>query len=345
VIAAGGTAGHVVPAIAVADALRAEGADVRFAGGQRAEAELVPAAGYPIDTLKVEGISRTNPLKAARAAARAGLALGAAGRLLRRHRADAVLGGGGYVAGPVGLAAILRGTPLVLTEADSHLGLTNRLLAPRARKVCLAFPLDGRDGDRYLVTGRPVPPTVTDRAQARERFGIAAGETVVLVFGGSLGARSINEAAIEAYRDAPYRVLHVAGRRDFASLTAPGPHYLLRDYVTPFGSALAAADIAVARAGGSIFELAQYGLPAVLVPYPHASGDHQTANARWMERSGAATVLEDADLSPQTLRAATDAMATDPDRRATMAAASAALARPEAARVVAREVLAAARPA
>ncbi|HWM09699.1 MAG TPA: glycosyltransferase, partial [Solirubrobacteraceae bacterium] len=186
-IAAGGTAGHVVPAIAVADALRAEGAEVRFAGGERAEAELVPAAGYELDALKLEGISRTNPLKAARAAARAVGALGAAGRLLRRHRADVVLGGGGYVAGPVGLAAVLRGTPLVLTEADSHLGLTNRLLAGRARRVCLAFPIAGRDGERYKLTGRPVPPTIGDRAGAREQFGIAPDETVVLVFGGSLG--------------------------------------------------------------------------------------------------------------------------------------------------------------
>ena len=97
------------------------------------------------------------------------MALGSAARLLRRHRADAVLGGGGYVAGPVGLAAVLRGTPLVLTEADSHLGLTNRLLAARARRVCLAFPIEGRDGDRYLLTGRPVPPTITDRDQARAR--------------------------------------------------------------------------------------------------------------------------------------------------------------------------------
>ncbi len=333
----------MVPAIAVADALQAEGADVRFAGGERAEAELVPAAGYPIDALKVEGISRTNPLKAARAVVRAGLSLGAAARLLRRHRADAVLGGGGYVAGPVGLAAIVRGTPLILTEADSHLGLTNRLLAPRARRVCLAFPIDGRNGDRYMVTGRPVPPTVTDRAQAREQFGFVPGETVVLVFGGSLGARSINEAALSAFADAPYRVLHVAGRRDFASLSAPGPHYVLRDYVSPFGTALAAADLAVARAGGSVFELAQYGLPAVLVPYPHASGDHQTANARWMERNGAAAILADAELTPGALRAATDAIATDPDRRAAMAAAATALARPEAARVIAREVLAAVR--
>jgi UDP-N-acetylglucosamine--N-acetylmuramyl-(pentapeptide) pyrophosphoryl-undecaprenol N-acetylglucosamine transferase len=343
VIAAGGTAGHVVPAIVVADALRAEGADVHFAGGERAEAELVPAAGYPLDALKVEGISRTNPLKAVRAAVRAVLALGSAGRLLRRHRADAVLGGGGYVAGPVGLAAILRGTPLVLAEADSHLGLTNRLLAPRARRVCLAFPIEGRNGERYMLTGRPVPPTVSDRAAARAQFGIADGETAVLVFGGSLGARSINEAAIEAFADAPYRVLHVAGRRDFGSLTAPGSHYVLRDYVTPFGMALAAADLAVARAGGSVFELAQYGLPALLIPYPHASGNHQTANARWMERAGAAIVLADAELTPERLRAEVDALVGDHARRAGMEAASAALARPDAARAIAREILAVAR--
>jgi UDP-N-acetylglucosamine--N-acetylmuramyl-(pentapeptide) pyrophosphoryl-undecaprenol N-acetylglucosamine transferase len=339
VIAAGGTAGHVVPAIAVADALRAEGADVRFAGGERAEAELVPAAGYEIDTLNVEGISRTNPLKAARAGMKAVGALAAAGRLLRRHRADAVLGGGGYVAGPVGLAAVLRGTPLVLTEADSHLGLTNRLLAARARRVCLAFPIDGRDGDRYLVTGRPVPPTITDREGARAEFGLQPGELTVLVFGGSLGARSINEAAVRAFADAPYRILHIAGRRDYADLEAPGPHYVLRDYIVPLGTALAAADLAVSRAGGSVFELAQYGLPAVLIPYPHASGNHQTANARWMERAGAATLLPDAELTPERLRAEIDALVNDEPRRLAMAAASAKLARPHAARDVAREVL------
>jgi UDP-N-acetylglucosamine--N-acetylmuramyl-(pentapeptide) pyrophosphoryl-undecaprenol N-acetylglucosamine transferase len=343
VIAAGGTAGHVIPAIAVADALRAEGAEVRFAGGQRAEAELVPAAGYPLDTLDVEGLSRTNPFKAVRAVAKATIALAAAGRLLRRHRAHAVLGGGGYVAGPVGLAAVLRGTPLVLAEADSHLGLTNRLLAGRARRVCLSFPIEGRDGDRYLLTGRPVPPLFTDRVGARAEFGLRQGETAVLVFGGSLGARSINRAAQQAFADTPYRILHVAGRRDFAELTAPGPHYVLRDYVTPFGKALAAADLAVARAGGSVFELAQYRLPALLIPYPHASGNHQEANARWMERAGAATVLPDAELTPERLRAEVDALVEDDERRTAMAIASAALARPDAASVIARELLEAAR--
>ena len=331
-----------MPAIAVADALRAEGAEVTFVGGERAEAELVPAAGYPLDPIAAEGISRSNPLKAARALAKAVAALGTAARILSRRRPHAVLGGGGYVAGPVGLAAALRRIPLVLTEADSHLGLTNRALAPRAHRVCLAFPLEGREGERYRVTGRPVPPTVTDREGARRRLGFAPGETVVLVFGGSLGARSVNVAAVEAFAGAPYRVLHVAGRRDFAELEPPEDRYVLRDYLTPFGNALAAADLAVARAGGSVFELAQYGLPAVLVPYPHASADHQTTNARWMERAGAATVLGDADLTPRSLRAAVDAIALDPERLRAMSEASAALARPDAARDIAGEVLAAA---
>jgi UDP-N-acetylglucosamine--N-acetylmuramyl-(pentapeptide) pyrophosphoryl-undecaprenol N-acetylglucosamine transferase len=342
VIAAGGTAGHVVPAIAVADALRAEGAEVTFVGGERAEAELVPAAGYPLDRIAAEGISRSNPLKAARALLRAAGALGTARRILRERRPDAVLGGGGYVAGPVGLAAALKRIPLVLAEADSHLGLTNRALAPRARRVCLAFPLEGRDGERYRLTGRPVPPTVGDRAGARVQLGIGAEEVVVLVFGGSLGARSINLAAIDGLAGAPYRVLHVAGKRDFAELAAPDGRYILRDYLTPFGAALAAADLAVARSGGSVFELAQYGLPAVLVPYPHASADHQSTNARWMADAGAAVVVRDAELTPERLRSEVDAIALDPERLAAMSAASAALARPDAARDIAAEVLAAA---
>ena len=318
-------------------------ARVVFAGGERAEAQLVPAAGYELEPLRVEGISRSNPLKAARAVVRSAGAVGAARRVLARHGADAVLGGGGYVAGPVGLAALTKKIPVVLTEADSHLGLTNRLLAPRARRVCLAFPIQGRTGERYLVTGRPVPPTIGDRDGARAAFGIPPEATCVLIFGGSLGARSINLAAVEALADAPYHVLHVPGARDFGALRARGPHYVLREYVEPFGCALAAADLAVARAGGSVFELAQYGLPAVLIPYPHASADHQTANARWMAEAGAATILRDDELSPQRLRAEVDALLADPDRLRAMGEASHALARPDAAQVVAREVLAAAR--
>ena len=336
----------MVPALAVADALRAEGCTITFVGGERAEAQLVPAAGYELRPIRVRGLSRTNPLLAAKAALMAAGALRTARATLRELRPAAVLGAGGYVAGPVGLAAMTtRPTvPVVLSEADSHLGITNRLLAPFARRVCLAFPIDGRDGQRYRVTGRPVPPPATDRAAARERFGLRPDDTCVLVFGGSLGARSINEAAIEAFRDAPYRILHAAGERDMASLAprAPATGYDLRPFIERFGEALLASDLCVARSGGSIFEIASHGRPAILIPYPHATADHQASNARWMADAGAAVVLPDAELTPQRLRAQVDALLGDPARLAAMAESSARLARPNAAADVAAEVLRAA---
>jgi len=343
VIAAGGTAGHVVPALAVADALRAEGAQVVFIGGERAEATLVPEAGYELHAIRVEGLSRTNPLKAARGALRAGGAVGSSLRLLRSLRPHAVLGGGGYVAGTVGAAAVMRRVPLVLSEADSHLGISNRALARFARRVCLAFPIAGRASDLYLVTGRPVPPPASDRDAARRRFGLADDDTVVLVFGGSLGARSINVAAVEAFAEAPFRVLHAAGARDVSSLTAPGPHYDIRPYISEFGEALLAADLVVARSGGSVFEIAAAGRPAILIPYPHAAADHQTANAQWMERAGAAVIVPDGELGATRLAREVDALLGDRAKLAEMAAASAALARPDAAREIAGELLRAAR--
>jgi UDP-N-acetylglucosamine--N-acetylmuramyl-(pentapeptide) pyrophosphoryl-undecaprenol N-acetylglucosamine transferase len=344
-IAAGGTAGHVVPALAVADTLRADGAHVEFVGGERAEAQLVPAAGYAFHPITAAGLSRSNPLKAARSALKSTRGLARALALVRRLEPDVVMGGGGYVAGPVGLAAVLLRVPLVLTEADSHLGIANRALAPLARRVCLAFPIAGRDGRRYRVTGRPVPAPVTDRVAARAVFGFAPEETVVLVFGGSLGARTINEAAIEAFAGASFRVLHVCGERDEPGLRdrVPGPNYLLRAYVVPFGDALAAADLAVARAGGSVFELAAHGLPAILVPYPHATADHQSGNARWMADAGAAVVVPDAALTPARLASEVGTLLGDRARLAAMARASAGLARLDAAREIADEITAAAR--
>ena len=333
-----------MPALAVADALRAEGHDVVFAGGQRAEAELVPAAGYELRPLNVEGIDRRNPLKAVRAVAKAAAALVAARRMLRAERPDVVMGGGGYVAGPVGAACVLARIPLVLTEADSHLGLTNRALARFARRVCLAFPIEGRHGARYLVTGRAVPPPVTDRAGARERFGLGDDDTCVLVFGGSLGARSINEAAIDAFAGAAFHVLHACGSRDYASLRdrVPSENYDLREYITPFGDALVACDLCVARAGSSIFEIAAHGRPAILVPYPFASADHQTANAEWMRRAGAAVVVPDAELSAERLAREVGELLGDRGRLRAMGRAAAGLARADAAQVIAGQLLAAA---
>lgn len=362
-MAAGGTAGHVVPAMAVADELRASGAVVSFLGTrERIEAELVPAAGYEIDFLEVRGIDRRNPLKAARAAVLAAGAVRTARRALRGRGADVVLGGGGYVAGPAGLAAVSRRTPLVLTEADSHLGLANRLLAGRARRVCLAFPIEGREGDPYLVTGRPVPAAVlrADRDEARRRFGIAPEARCLLVMGGSQGARSINQAAIEAFAEAgsggldaefrrDFHVLHLSGRRDHADLeqrlavAAHAEDYTLIPYEPDLGDVLAACDLVLARSGGSIFEVLAAGRPAILVPYPYATADHQSANAAWMSAAGAAETIADDELSASFLAGYVTTLFADEARLGAMAAASASLAKPDAAREIADEVLAAVR--
>jgi UDP-N-acetylglucosamine--N-acetylmuramyl-(pentapeptide) pyrophosphoryl-undecaprenol N-acetylglucosamine transferase len=347
VIAAGGTAGHVVPALAVGEALRAEGAEVVFVGGDRAEAQLVPAAGFALHTIDVQGMSRSSPRRAARALSMAARALPRARALLGSLSPAAVMGAGGYVAGPVGLAALSRRIPLVLTEADSHVGLTNRVLAPFAARVCLSFPVRGRDGARYRVTGRPIPAPAGDRERARRRFGLREQDTCVLVFGGSLGARSINLAAVDALGGAPFRVLHVSGRRDYAELAglSLGDGYDLREYldVEEFADALAAADLAVARAGGSVFELAAHGLPAILVPYPHASGDHQAENARWMADAGAAVAIADEQLGAARLGTEVAGLLADRGRLAAMASAARRIARPDAASAVAAELLEAAR--
>jgi UDP-N-acetylglucosamine--N-acetylmuramyl-(pentapeptide) pyrophosphoryl-undecaprenol N-acetylglucosamine transferase len=174
---------------------------------------------------------------------------------------------------------------------------------------------------------------------------VGEGEDLVLVFGGSLGARSINEAAIDAFAGARFRVLHAAGERDFADLEAPRAGYDLRPYLPgrAFSHALLASDLVVARAGGSIFEVCAHGRPAVLVPYPHASADHQTTNARWMADAGAAVIVPDAELTGPRLAREVAALLADRGRLTAMARASAGLARPRAAAEIADEVLAAAR--
>jgi UDP-N-acetylglucosamine--N-acetylmuramyl-(pentapeptide) pyrophosphoryl-undecaprenol N-acetylglucosamine transferase len=347
-IAAGGTAGHVVPALAIADALRERGGEVLFLGGERAEAELVPAAGYPFHPLKVAGIDRRNLLEAARAVGLAFGAMATARKILKRERVDAVIGGGGYVAGPVGAAAIALRLPLVLTEADSHLGIANRALAPCARKVFLAFPIDGRGASRYEVVGRPVPRATgkADRDASRRRFGLPLDQPCLLVFGGSLGARTINLAAMEAFGGgAPCSVLHASGRRDYQELRArldelgSPEHYRLEPYVEPFADALAAADVAVARAGGSVFELAAAGVPSILVPYPHATADHQSGNAKWMADGGAAVVVPDAELDAPRLAREVGDLLSSPARLESMRAAARKLARIDAAERIADEVL------
>ena len=267
------------------------------------------------------------------------------------------MGGGGYVAGPVGLAATRMGLPLVLTEADSHLGLANRMLARRAKSVCLAFPIPGRSGPPYVVTGRPVPRAVleADPTVARRRFGIPGPADCVTVVGGSLGALSINMAAFEAYtrlsRGLPHDhvgepwVIHVAGRRDYPELRrrweqqGQPERYTLLEYEPNLGDVLAAADLVVARAGGSVMEIAAAGRPAILIPYPYATADHQTTNARWMADGGAAVVIPDKELTSVRLSQVIAELLADEDRLRSMSIAARRLSKPDAAERIAREVL------
>jgi len=341
-IAAGGTAGHVLPAIAVAEALTARGVSVSFAGSpDRIEARLVPAAGYEFDAFRVKGLPRRPGLAFVRALVLAVRAPFACVGILQKRRPDVVLGGGGYVAGPMVLAAGLARIPAALTEADAHLGLANRLAAPFARRVFLSFPVDGRGGEKYRLVGRPIPARSRplSREEGRAKFGLPADGPCVLVFGGSQGARRLNEAAVEAWGDRGPTVLHLAGERDYQALRprVTRDDYVLLSFADDFGAAVSAADLVVARAGGSVWELAAAGRPALLVPFPFATADHQTANARFFERAGGALVVLEDELD---LAAQAGALLADAERLARMGGAMARLAKPDAADVIADELVA-----
>lgn len=343
VIAAGGTAGHVRPALAVAEALRARGVTVTFAGSpDRVESQLVPEAGFELDTFAVSGLPRRIGFDLVRALWQSVRAPFACMRILGRRRPDVVLGGGGYVAGPMVLAARLRRIPAALTEADAHLGLANRLAAPFARRVFLAYETDGRTGERFRVVGRPIPAAHlgSDRAAARERFGLPQDRPVLAIFGGLAGAQALNLFAVDAFGVEGPAVLHISGARDYEMVHArvARPDYVLLSSTDHFGDALAASDLAISRAGGTVWELAAAGTPAILVPYPHATADHQTLNARHFERGAGAIVVGQSELDR--VPALVEELLADPERLSRMSDAMHALARPDAADVIADELVA-----
>jgi UDP-N-acetylglucosamine--N-acetylmuramyl-(pentapeptide) pyrophosphoryl-undecaprenol N-acetylglucosamine transferase len=332
----------VLPSLAVADALRKRGVHVTFAGTpDRIEARIVPEAGYELDTFRIAGLPRRPSPTLARALLLGARAPAACGRILRARRPDVVLGGGGYVAGPMVVAAARRRIPAAVMEADAHLGLANRLAAPFARRVFLAFPIAGRSGSKYRVTGRPIPSRSrpTSQADGRRIFGLPGVGPVLLVFGGSLGARLLNELAIDAFGSAGPVVLHLCGTRDYDELRTKitRPDYRLFAYTEEFGAALGASDLVLARAGGSVWELAAAGKPAVLVPGLFATADHQSKNAEYFQRGGGAVVVpeEEAGRAPEVVRSLLD----NPRRLGDMAAAMRRLARPDAADEIAEELI------
>jgi UDP-N-acetylglucosamine--N-acetylmuramyl-(pentapeptide) pyrophosphoryl-undecaprenol N-acetylglucosamine transferase len=336
----------VRPALAVAEALRARGVSVTFAGSRgRVESQLVPEAGFELDTFAISGFPRKIGLGLLRSAWQALRAPFACLRILSRRQPDVVLGGGGYVAGPMVLAARLRRVPAALTEADAHLGLANRLAAPLARRVFLAYGIDGRDGAKYRVVGRPIPAAHlgAEKAASRSRLGLPPDGPVLAVFGGLAGAQALNELAVESFGGRGPAVLHVSGVRDYAALRprVTREDYVLVESTEDFGAALAAADLAISRAGGTVWELAAAGTPAILVPYPFATADHQTLNARHFEKGGGAIVVDQRELAR--VPALVEELLSDPGRLARMSAAMRALAKPDAAGVIADELVALAR--
>jgi UDP-N-acetylglucosamine--N-acetylmuramyl-(pentapeptide) pyrophosphoryl-undecaprenol N-acetylglucosamine transferase len=341
-IAGGGTGGHLMPALAVAAALRRAHPEheVVLAGAERGlEARLLPGRSFPYHLLPAEPLYRRQWWKNARGLFRIPRLLGRVNRVLDEVRPGVALGTGGYAAAAVIWRAAGRRIPTALLELDAVPGLATRVLARRAKHVYLAMPeaaarLPAQRGQRVFVTGAPIePPDPGLRAGARERFGLD-GRPVVLVTGGSQGSAAIN-AAVEGW-------VASGGARAVQVIWATGPDHLERHrrhhappdvqvhgFLDPIAPAYAVADLAVARAGSmSLAELAAWGIPAILVPLPGAAADHQTRNALAMTEAGAAVVLPQAELSPGTLAAAVDRLVDDPIGRDRMAACALARGKP-----------------
>jgi UDP-N-acetylglucosamine--N-acetylmuramyl-(pentapeptide) pyrophosphoryl-undecaprenol N-acetylglucosamine transferase len=363
-VAAAGTGGHVFPGLALARTVLEHdpSAKVRFAGTTRGiETRTVPEAGFALDLLPVLPLSRRLSAETLLAPFAAVAGVAAARRLLRRHRFDVVCGMGGYVTLPVAVAARLEGVPVVLHEQNAVPGIANRLAGRVASRIALgvAEAAAGFPAGRTEVVGNPVRPELArlDRqglhAEALAAFGLDPERRTLLVFGGSQGARRINQALVAATDHWPQpdrvQVLHACGRRDEADVRAawaaadPERRGLLVK-VVPFVErmdlAYAAADLALTRAGAiTMAELTATGTPAVMVPLPHAAADHQAANARAVAAAGGSVVVADAALDGASLVGAVAPLLADPDRLARMAAAIRGLGHPAAAEELAALVV------
>ncbi len=366
-VAGGGTAGHLLPAMAVARALEADRGPgtVELVGSRRGlEATLLAGGDLPFTLLPGRGITRRLDPKVLVADSAAAGALAWAGMralaLVARRRPAVVVSVGGYASLPAAAAAVVLGVPLVLVNVDAVPGAANQLLGRFARASAVAYP--GTPLPRAVVTGAPVRDEVVaaathpDRAAARRQLGLPEDGLVVAAFGGSLGARRINEAVLDLARRWATRsglaLYHVVGRRDAAwaaeqaaGLDTGALRYLQAPYEDRMALLYQAADVAVCRAGAmTVAELGVAGLPAVLVPLPGAPGDHQSANAAVLAQAGAAVVLPDARCDGGALAAALDPLLGEPGSRRDMAAAARRLARPDAAHAVAVVAQAHARP-
>lgn len=346
-IAGGGTGGHLMPALHLAHELAERGAIVRLVGGRRGrDRQLLERHWHSYRLVPAPILDRRRWWANAALPLRLGQALAAARRVLAEFRPDVVVGTGGYVSVPVGLAARAAGIPLVLQEQNRDPGVATRLLARWAEAICVGFDEAAAElrGRPAVVTGNPIAPPRPVRADFAERLDPA--RPTLGIFGGSQGARGINETAIDLWRkdrEAP-NLIWQTGQLDESHVRAAAAwpeRVVIREFFSPMTAVYPLLDAIVCRAGAmTLAELAAWGIPAVLIPYPYATADHQTANARAVERAGAAVVVPESELTPERLGAAVRGLLEDPAARAAMAGAARGLGRPDAAARVADRVIA-----
>lgn len=346
-ILAGGTGGHIFPALAVADVLRARNVPVVWLGAEGAmETRLVPEHGIELDTIAISGLRGKGTLALLGAPVRVMRAIRAAGFVLRRRAPRAVVSFGGFAAGPGGMAARLMGTPLLVHEQNRAPGFTNRVLARFSRRVLTGFP--GAFPAREEHVGNPVRSVIAALPEPSVRMAGREGPLRLLVLGGSQGARGLNLAVPEALAalkgDVTIDVRHQCGEKMHAEALSAyadaGVDARVETFITDMAAAYAWADVVVCRSGAStLAELCAAGLGSVLVPFPQAVDDHQTRNAEYLVEHDAAVLLKQGeDLAPR-LRDVLRALATDPARRLSMAMAARTLAKPDAAERIADVIL------
>jgi UDP-N-acetylglucosamine--N-acetylmuramyl-(pentapeptide) pyrophosphoryl-undecaprenol N-acetylglucosamine transferase len=344
-IMAGGTGGHVFPALAVARELSAQGVAVSWLGTQRGlESRVVPAAGYPLETMRVSGLRGKGVLRLLFAPFMLVIAVMQALAILLRLRPHAVLGMGGFASGPGGLVAWLLRRPLLVHEQNSVAGLTNRWLAPLARTLMEAFPGSLPVKRHPVHTGNPVRSEITRLAEPSVRFASRSGPLRVLVIGGSLGASALNMAVPEAVRQLPADrqpvVHHQTGAADEAAVgaayVAAGIEAQVEAFIEDMAAAYAWADLVICRSGAlTVAELAVVGVASVLVPFPYATDDHQTSNAKYLADAGAAILIQQDVLQPGKLTDLLEDFCQQRELLLEMACRARALAIPDAARRVA----------
>lgn len=312
-VMAGGTGGHVFPALATARVLKRRGFDIVWLGTQRGiEARLVPAAGIPVEWLSVTGLRGKNVATLLMAPFRLALAISQAMRAIRKHQPRVVLGAGGFASGPGGIAAWLMRRPLVVHEQNAVAGLTNRVLARFASRVLEGFPGSFGRGVKAERVGNPVRPEIVGVAPPERRFPGREGPARLLVFGGSQGAARLNAVLPAAIAELPGalrpEVLHQTGKHNFEETVhaykTRGIEADVRPFIDDMASAYGWADLAVCRSGAlTVAELAAAGVPSILVPFPAAVDDHQTRNAEYVVRAGAGKLLPESTLTPNSLAA------------------------------------------